>query len=83
MSEQAASAEEGIAITGALKRERGQWYLHITGPKWALDDVRHSLEQGQSFAHAAYNQADPADRAGHLNFVLAPRQVSKPPASGS
>ena len=76
MSQQSSSAEEGIAITGSLKRERGQWYLHITGPKWALDDVRHALEQGQSFAQAAYVQADPADRAGHLNFVLTPKRAA-------
>ena len=83
MSGQAAAADEGIPITGELKRQRGQWYLHITGPKWALDDVRHELDQGQAFAHAAYNPADPNDRAGHLNFVLVRPRLPEPPASGT
>ena len=83
MGEQSAAAEEGIAITGELKRQRGQWYLHITGPKWALDDVRHALEQGQAFAHAAYNAVGPNDRAGHLNFVLMRPRMPEPPAGGT
>ena len=83
MSGQSESAEQGIPITGELTRQRGQWYLHITGPRWALDDVRHELEQGQTFAHAAYTPTNSDNRADHLNFVLMRPRLPEPPASGT